>query len=139
KTTYNAKVLEVMSVFKKKYQEIAGAFPEIFIDYYYTTQADEIQNVDAEGAAERVKQKANEHLSAAKCEFHFVNAQKLWTQVQLRTPKSMSLHWQDTPLETPEGWVGLVKLHEYWKFLQDEHGDLHERIFESNVRGFQQN
>lgn len=139
KTTYNAKVLEVMRVFKNKYQQIAGAFPEVFIDYYYITQADETQNTDAEGAADRVIQKAKEHLSSAKCTFHFVNASKLWVQVQLRTPKSKALHWQDTPLETPEGFVGLVKLHDYWKFLQDEHGDLHERIFESNVRGFQQN
>jgi hypothetical protein len=139
KTTYNAKLLEVMRVFKAKYQEIAGAFPEVFIDYYYITTCDEVQNPDAEGAAERVKQKAKEHLSNAQCNFHFVNAQKLWTQVQLRAPKSKPLHWHATPLETPEGWVGLVKLHEYWKFLQDEHGDLEERIFESNVRGFQQN
>lgn len=139
KTTYNGKVLEVMRVFKKKYQQIAGAFPDVFIDYYYVTQADETQNADAEGSAERVVQKATQHLSNAKCTFHFVNAQKLWTQVQLRTPKSKALHWQDTPLETPEGFVGLVKLHDYWSFLKDEHGDLHERIFESNVRGFQQN
>jgi hypothetical protein len=138
-TTYNAKVLEVMRVFKAKYQVIAGAFPDVFIDYYYITKSDEAQNADAEAAAERVKQKAKEHLSNAECSFHFVNAQKLWTQVQLRTPKSKSLHWHATPLETPEGWVGLVKLNEYWKFLQDEHGDLQERIFESNVRGFQQN
>ena len=33
----------------------------------------------------------------------------------------------------------MVKLHDYWRFLLDEHGDLQERIFESNVRGFQQN
>ena len=139
KTTYNAKVLEVMRVFKKKYQQIAGAFSDVFIDYYYITQADETQNADAEGAAERVMKQAKDHLSNAKCNFSFINAQKLWTQVRLRAPKSKALHWQDNPLETPEGFVGLVKLYDYWQFLQDEHGDLHERIFESNVRGFQQN
>jgi hypothetical protein len=139
KTTYNAKVLEVMRVFKAKYQEIAGAFPDVFIDYYYITKCDENQNADAEGAAERIKQKVKDHLSNAQGNFHFVNAQKLWTQVQLRAPRSKSLHWQSTPLETPEGWVGLVKLDAYWRFMQDEHGDLQERIFESNVRGFQQN
>ena len=138
-TTYNAKVLEFMRVFKAKYQLIAGAFPELFIDYFYITKADETENVDAQRAGERVTEKAREHLSNAKCSFYFVNAPKLWTQVQLRTPKSKPLFWQDSPLETPEGFVGLVKLHDYWNFLQDEHGDLHERIFESNVRGFQQN
>ena len=40
---------------------------------------------------------------------------------------------------TDEGLVGLVHLHDYSQFLQDEHGDLQEGIFESNVRGFQQN
>jgi hypothetical protein len=138
-TTYNANVLEVMRVFKNQYQQIAGAFPSVFIDYYYITKADKAENVDAKGAADRVLQKAMEHLNTATCNFHFVNAQKLWTQVQLRVPKSKTLRWQDTPLETPEGFVGLVNLHEYWTFLKDEHGDLHERIFESNVRGFQQN
>jgi hypothetical protein len=139
KTTYNSKVLELMEVFKEKYQEIAGGFPEVFIDYYYITKADVSPNKDAKGAASRVLKKAKKHLSNARCEFHFINAEKLWTQVQLRTPKSKALQWQDTPLQTPEGWVGLVTLNEYWKFLQDEHGDIHERIFESNVRGFQQN
>jgi hypothetical protein len=138
-TTYNTKVLEFMSVFKSKYQQIAGAFPEVSIDYYYITKSDEPANIDAVSAANRVKQKAQEHLSSAKCELHFVNAEQLWKQVQLRAPRTKPLHWHTTPLETPEGWVGLVKLHEYRKFLQDEHGDLQERIFESNVRGFQQN
>ena len=59
--------------------------------------------------------------------------------MNLRAPKSKPLQWHETPLETPEGWVGLVKLRDYSAFLKDEHGDLHERIFESNVRGFQQN
>ncbi len=139
KTTYNPKALEFMRVFKAKYQEIAGAFPEVFIDYFYVTKCDEIENADASGAADRVKQKAKSHLSNAQCNFHFVNAQKLWTQVQLRAPKSKRLQWHAAPLETPEGWVGLVKLNDYWAFLQDQHGDLEERIFESNVRGFQQN
>lgn len=138
-TTYNPKVLEVMRVFKEKYQEIAGALPDVFIDYYYITKSDEVQNGDADKAAERVIQKAKEHLSNAQSNFHFINAKKLWGQVQLRTVKRKLLPWCDTPMDTPEGWVGLVKLDEYWKFLQDEHGDLDERVFESNVRGFQQN
>jgi hypothetical protein len=137
-TTYNSKILEMMRVFKKKYQEIAGAFPDVFIDYYYITQFDGTENADCNAAAQRVIQKAKEHVSSAKCEFHFVNAQKLWAQVQVRRPKSKPLPWHSAPLETPEGWVGLVKLHEYWAFLKDEHGNLQERIFESNVRGFQQ-
>jgi hypothetical protein len=138
-TTYNDKVLGVMKVFKEKFQEIAGAFPTIAIDYYYITQSDCPEGEDARKAAERVTKKAIEHLSAARCEFHFINAAKLWEQVQMRVSKTKKLAWHETPMSTPEGPVGLVHLHEYWRFLQDEHGELHESIFESNVRGFQQN
>jgi hypothetical protein len=41
-------------------------------------------------------------------------------------------------MQTEEGYVGLVKLRDYYSFLEDEPGVLAERIFESNVRGFQQ-
>ncbi len=139
KTTYNAQLLEVMRVFKVKYQQIAGAFPDVGIDYYYITKADVDENKDARGSADRVREKAREHPSNATCNFHFINAPRLWEQVQLRIPRSKPLQWQDSPLETQEGFVGLVKLHDYWRFLLDEHGDLQKRIFESNVRGFQQN
>ena len=47
KTTYNAQLLEVMRVFKVKYQQIAGAFPDVGIDYYYITNADVDENKDA--------------------------------------------------------------------------------------------
>jgi AIPR protein len=138
-TTYNAKLLGVMNVFKEKFQQIAGAFPAISIDYYYITKSDSAEPDDATKAAARVINKAKEHLSSATCEFHFVNAAKLWEQVQLRLARNKALVWHDAPLSTAEGLVGLVHLHEYWEFLKDEHGDLHESIFESNVRGFQQN
>lgn len=137
--TYNTRALEMMALFKSKYQQIAGAFPEVEIDYYYVTKSDEDPNDDAVKAMERLKLKVGSHLSGAKCEFHFVNASKLWTQVQKRAPKSKTLTWHAAPLETPEGWLGLVKLQDYREFLKDERGDLEERIFESNVRGFQQN
>ena len=127
-----------MGIFKEKFQQIAGAFPAVSIDYYYITKSDFAEGDDAKKAAERVIKKAKEHLSSATCEFHFINAAKLWEQVQLRLSKTKALQWHDAPLSTNEGLIGLVHLQEYWKFLQDEHGDLHESIFESNVRGFQQ-
>jgi hypothetical protein len=128
-----------MHVFKEKFQQIAGIFPAISIDYYYLTKSDAKEPNDAVKAAARVCNKANGHLSSATCTFHFINAAKLWQQVQLRLSKNKVLQWHDAPLSTDEGLVGLVHLQQYWKFLQDEHGDLHESIFESNVRGFQQN
>jgi hypothetical protein len=41
-------------------------------------------------------------------------------------------------MSTAEGFVGLVKLHDFREFLEDTPNVLAERIFESNVRGFAQ-
>jgi hypothetical protein len=81
----------------------------------------------------------SQHFNHAHCVFRFVNAPQLWTQVQVRPRKNKALQWAAQPLETPEGIVGLVKLNDYYDFLKNEHNDLEEKIFESNVRGFWQN
>ena len=41
-------------------------------------------------------------------------------------------------MSTRDGYVGLIKLPDFRKFLEDEPNVLAERIFESNVRGFAQ-
>ncbi len=41
-------------------------------------------------------------------------------------------------MSTNEGFVGLAKLKDFCTFLEDQPGELAERIFESNVRGYQQ-
>jgi hypothetical protein len=136
KAKYNARLIELMDVFKSKYPKLA--FPDVNIDYYYVTKADDPEiHPRASGASEKLCGKAKSLLSNANCTFHFIDAAKLWKQVQQRPPKTRALKWSTTSLETPEGYVGLVKLKDYYNFIQDSDGSLYERIFESNVRGFQ--
>jgi hypothetical protein len=42
-------------------------------------------------------------------------------------------------MATKEGYVGLVKLRDYYEFIKDENGQLADRMLEANVRGFQGN
>jgi hypothetical protein len=135
-TTYRPKLLELMRLFKDKYQAVIGSFPEVLVDYYYVTKLDVEPNEDCNKAADRVKEKVSQHIGAAKRNLHFINAPRLWTQVQIRPKRSQPLQWAAQPMETPEGFVGLVRLKDYYTFLRDENGELLERIFESNVRGF---
>ena len=88
----------MIKVFKEKFQQIAGVFPAVSIDYYYITKVDTPEGDDAKKAADRVIKKAKEHLSSATCAFHFVSATKLWEQVQLRLSKTKVLQWHDAPL-----------------------------------------
>lgn len=137
---YNPKVLELMSVFKDKYPPISGNFPTITVKYYYITKADEATpHPNAVNSGKKVASTVQKHLSKADASFNFVNAQRLLEQIQTRLPDTRELVWDETPMTTNEGYVGLVALPDYFKFIQDTNGELARRIFESNVRGWQEN
>lgn len=136
---YNPRIIEIMRIFKEKYLLMSGAFPAVSVDYFYITKGDEsVPDQNAKNSANKVIQKAKEHLNKADCNFHFVNAQRLLQQVSIRPPRDKTLVWFEAPMQLQEGYVGLVKLRDYYEFIQDEEGDLADRIFESNVRGYQQ-
>jgi hypothetical protein len=135
---YNANVRRVMKTFKDKYLKISGSFPEIAVDFFYITGADAPPpNPKTIAASESAKAKVRHHLNKAVPTFEFVGAQRLWEQVQIRPAKERILTWSASPMPAQEGHVGLVKLADYYEFLKDESGELAEKIFESNVRGFQ--
>lgn len=136
-TRYNNSVIKIMRTWKEKYLNLIGGFPPVSVDYYYITGDDAFPDEYAIDAGNRVKAKLAAHLKCD-CEVHYVGAQQLWEQVQRRPPKAKTLIWSETPMSTIEGFVGLVKLKDFFEFLQDEPLILAERIFESNVRGYQQ-
>jgi len=138
KTEYRERVCDAMSLFKRNYQLVVGESPEFSVEIHYVTKQDVVPNEDCKRSAEKVRAILTKHFSHAHCDFNFVNAPLLWTQVQVRPRKNKALQWAAQPLETPEGFVGLVKLNDYFDFLKHESGELEEKIFESNVRGFWQ-
>jgi hypothetical protein len=135
---YNDAVKRHMRVFKDLYLRASGTFPTVTVEFYYITGADVVPDDYAKDSGERVKEKVRTHLSRATCNYNFIGAEQLWEQVQKRPPKNKILKWSGTPMETNAGFVGLVNLHTLFEFLQDQPGILAERIFESNVRGYQQ-
>jgi hypothetical protein len=125
-----------MRLFKDKYGMIVGEGPSLSVAYYYITKLDCAHNADCDKAIQTVKGKVLEHFKDAVPEFHLVNAVALWNQVRSRPLKEKSIKWVSQPMPTEEGEVGLVKLTDFYAFLQDDKGELAERIFDSNVRGY---
>jgi len=137
---YNSEVLDFMHTFKEQYKRIAGAFPKTSIDYYYITRSDEVEpNQSAHDIAQKIREKVKTNFSKAEFSFTFVNVQRLLEQIQRRPPRRRPLEFAENPLPTHDGLIGLVRLRDYCKFIQEENGELSRRIFESNVRGYQQN
>lgn len=134
---YNGEVKKVMQVWREQYIRMVQSHPEIVLDYYYITGDDNAPDAYALDSCERVKAAALKHVNAT-VNVNCVGAKELWEQVQKRPPKSRLIRWAETPMQTADGYVGLVRLGDYCKFLADESGEIAERIFESNVRGFHQ-
>lgn len=137
RTKYHKRLLTLMRIFKEKYG--AMFMPSVTLHYYFITKCDYEPDQDAKNAGEDVIRKAKEHFSKADIKpFHFINAQKLYDQLEVRKPEKKELSWEKS-FESKEGWVGLVTLQSYYEFLKDEKGSLSEQIFDENVRGYQMN
>jgi hypothetical protein len=134
-STYRPELISLMRSFKDKFGLIIGQTPPLSIEIFYITKKDVTENADCKKSAARIEKKVKEYFEDAECTFEFINAQRLWKQVQLRRPKKKTLKWQQV-MPTPEGHIGLVTLRDYYAFLKDDDGAIAERFFDSNVRGY---
>jgi hypothetical protein len=134
---YSATIKKMMTIWREHCIKLLNEFPEFSIDYYYITGDDAEPDDYVLDSCRRVEEKAKAYTKAS-CKVHCIGAAEFWEQVQRRPPKNKVLKWAETPMSTVEGYVGLVNLREFRLFLEDEPGVLAERIFESNVRGYQQ-
>ena len=140
-TTYHEKLANLMRIFKSKYCEMSGATPNVTIDYYFITKNDSEPGVNARTSGANVCAKAKEHFRRADVRpFIFVNAVKLWSQVQIRPLRKKSIAFEDS-FDTDEGWAGLVNLRNFYDFITDDsapEAKINESFLEENVRGYQQ-
>jgi hypothetical protein len=131
---YHEKLQDLMSTFKEKYRLLS--MPQTTVDYYYITRADVAVNRGCKLSAGKVLATAKRHFSRAKINpFHFINGPSLYSQIQSRPPITKDLQFVEW-VESPEGWIGLVKLSEFARFLLRNGRERDDRMFDDNVRGF---
>jgi hypothetical protein len=133
---YRDELIKAMRLVKDKYLVIVGENPPLSIDFYYVTKKDVEPNNDCNTSAKKVLDIVKKHFPDVKTDFHFVNASALWKQVQTRPSKTKKIKWAAQSLSSPEGQIGLVRLADYYDFLTEANGQLAERFFDSNVRGY---
>jgi hypothetical protein len=135
-STYSSDLVALMRLFKDKFGVIVGENPPLSIDILYITKRDVSANADCEKSVTNIDKMVHSHFNQAVFDFRFINATGLWAQVQKRPQKKKSMTWAFQPMSTQEGEIGLVKLPDYYEFLKEPNGDIAERIFDSNVRGY---
>ena len=137
---YHAHLREIMQTFKDRYISFTTGQFDLSIDYFYITKGDGLQpDSKASGAIDHLTETVHKHMNRATVKCECVNAQQLLEQGRARISRDKNLKWACQPMNAEDGIVGIVKLGDFYDFLTEPDGTLVERLFESNVRGFQQN
>lgn len=133
--TYNEKLSGLIRLFKQCYAKLRA--PRLVIDYYYVTMADCTPGVDCHTSAAKIAGTVKGHFSRADVHpFHFMSAAHLYTHLFERPSFEKKLQCAEL-MDGTEGHIGLVTLQDFFGFLRGDDGEIIERIFDDNVRGFQ--
>ena len=139
---YTPQILSLVGAFKSTYLSVAQSFPALHIEFYYVTRGDGVSiNAAATASKNRVLAAVEKHRGKGNSKdtvsFHAVDTAQLLAYVRRRRRRSRTLKWSVQPIPIENGYVGMVRLGDYFEFLKNELGSLDELIFESNVRGNQ--
>jgi hypothetical protein len=126
KHKYHEGLIDRIHVFKKKFLRLAEKSPPITFSYFYITKVDDASasiHPTVKEAEDRIVSTLKDNLSSAKSVFHYIDAALLLKQIQLRPMTVRQLKFSQL-MDTPEGYVGLAKLADYYQFLKGYDGNI---------------
>lgn len=137
KAVYNEGVRSAVEIFRRLYTGIAGRFPRLQFRYIYATRGDsKAVHPNVARKAEDIRKAVANLFSAAKFEFTFLGASDL-LEIARRQPVTAYDMEVTESLSAKDGYIALVRLKEFNKFVSDEDGQLRKNLFEANVRDYQ--
>lgn len=138
KAVYNDGLRSAAENFRRIYKGLASKFPTLSFRYIYASKgADVHPNVNRK--SEILGEKIKALFSQANYSFEFLGASDLLSLARREPPAAYALTLAENPISSAGdvGYVALVKLRDFHKFIRDEVGQLRRNLFESNVRDYQ--
>lgn len=136
---YNNSVLSSVNIFRTLYTNLAAKFPSISFEYIYATRGN-TSNIHP-----NVKAKSDDLSVAVKnlfkdagFEFKFFGAAELLNLSRKESTESFQINFSEI-LTGEGGYIALVKLDNFMKFLTHNDKTLRKNLFDSNVRDYQGN
>ena len=118
KALYHAKLRALMQNFKDQYLQVAGSVTKFEVSFIYVSKLDIDQppaGSDVVASENKLRAIIAKHFPKADFAMNYVNAEKLLTQAKLRKRNEKVLTYSNQ-IVTPEGWITLVELPEFFKF-----------------------
>ena len=133
-------MIEFFSKFKELYLKSAARFPKLEIRLYYACKGD----VPPPGSkpvalAKSICNLLSERFAKTPISFDLVGAGELLELARRRPAAAFTLKLAESPVSSSRepGYIGLVRLVDFYNFISDEKGHLRQGLFEANVRDYQ--
>ncbi|MFS3127559.1 AIPR family protein [Nocardioides sp. Bht2] len=134
---FNPRVIEITRRFLDTYR--AMDMPELRIfSAFAALKADQIHpNVEAKAA--HLRETLTGCFGTCEPLTHLLDAAAMANMARDKPPVTMQLALAENPISTDMagGYVGLVRLNDYQKFITDDTGKLDAALFEANVRDYE--
>lgn len=137
-TVYNADVISAIKLFWSVHKHFAARFPLLKVSYFYATKGAN-PSPSVQHKVGKLREVVLNHFAQAEVAFHFLGASEL-LQLARKAPQTIyQLELAENPISSSGevGFVCLVRLRDYYRFITDEKGELRRQLFEANVRDYQ--
>lgn len=118
----------------------AGRFPRLSIHLCYASKGEIPQSPSKLLAlAHGTVKLLGERFAKTPVSFDFVGAKELLELARTVPTETFTLKLSESPVSSSRepGYIGLVKLADFFAFIADQKGQLRQRLFEANVRDYQ--
>ena len=142
-TRFNPQILEKRNVFAKIWNDTVSNGGSVEVCINYACMANDVEiSTSFMSKKEQVKDICKDLFTTDKVEFNCISSKELLNSFQTHKKNRSTIVFKDTPLSVNYGdcglgYIGLVKISDYRKFLTLEDGSINDELFESNVRHWQ--
>jgi hypothetical protein len=136
KSVYNTSVLDAIERFRNTYTALAAKFPSFSITYVYGCKG-ESPAASVVHKGEKLQQAVLARFATSHVAQRFLGASELLALARTSVKTTFTLALAENPVSRDVGFVCLVYLRDYFKFITDEKKQLRRQIFEANVRDYQ--
>lgn len=140
---FNEQLVERIIWFRELWKKSIVKGANIIIQFYYGCISNNINESETfRTKKEKIIQQAQEKINKASISFDLYSAEELLELHSQKTEVHLELKFKEQPSTIDYegsniGYIGVVKLPDYFDFITDEQGIIRESIFEENVRHYQ--
>lgn len=135
---FNERIRERFGIFRATYLQASTTFPVLTIRVRYVTKSVEPPNLKVGSKQKRLEEKVCESLRDANAVTEFIGAVELNNKARERLNTTYELRVSEGPISAEKGgFVCLVTLADWYRFIIDSEGRLRDEVFEENVRGYE--